>query len=147
MLVDRLWPRGLRKDAGRFDEWAKDVAPSSELRTWYGHDPAKFGEFCRRYTAELAQGTSRAALDHLAALAAAGPVTLLTATRDVGHSEAVVLAHLLRRQPSGAARPKVARRPAMPTWSAPSAGPSPAKATVPGVHRPDYPPGPARPIR
>ena len=101
VLVDRLWPRGLRKDAARFDEWAKDVAPSSELRTWYGHDPEKFGEFCRRYTAELAQGTSRAALDHLAALAAAGPVTLLTATRDVGHSEAVVLAQLLQRQPSG----------------------------------------------
>ena len=104
VLVDRLWPRGLRKDAGRFDEWAKDVAPSSELRTWYGHDPEKFGEFCRRYTAELAQGTSRAALDHLAALAAAGPVTLLTATRDVGHSEAVVLAQLLQRQPSGCSR-------------------------------------------
>jgi uncharacterized protein YeaO (DUF488 family) len=101
VLVDRLWPRGLRKDAARFDEWAKDVAPSSELRTWYGHDPAKFGEFCRRYTAELAEGTSRAALDHLAALTAAGPVTLLTATRDVDHSEAVVLAQLLRRQPSG----------------------------------------------
>jgi uncharacterized protein YeaO (DUF488 family) len=99
--VDRLWPRGVRKDAGRFDEWAKDVAPSSELRTWYGHDPAKFGEFCRRYTAELAQGAPRVALDHLAALTAAGPVTLLTATRDVDHSEAVVLAQLLRQQLSG----------------------------------------------
>ena len=101
VLVDRLWPRGLRKDAARFDEWAKDVAPSSELRTWYGHDPAKFGEFCRRYTAELAQGTSRAALDHLGALAAAGPVTLLTATRDVNHSQAVILAELLRQQDAG----------------------------------------------
>jgi uncharacterized protein YeaO (DUF488 family) len=101
VLVDRLWPRGLRKDAGRFDEWAKDVAPSTELRKWYGHDPEKFGEFCRRYTAELAQGAPRVALDHLAALTAAGPVTLLTATRDVDHSEAVVLAQLLRQQPSG----------------------------------------------
>lgn len=101
VLVDRLWPRGLRKDAARFDEWTKDVAPSSELRKWYGHDPAKFGEFCRRYTAELAQGTPRAALDHLAALTAAGPVTLLTATRDVDHSEAVVLAQLLRRPSTG----------------------------------------------
>jgi uncharacterized protein YeaO (DUF488 family) len=98
VLVDRIWPRGLRKDAARFDEWAKDVAPSSELRTWYGHDPVKFGEFCRRYTAELAQGAPRNALDHLAALAAAGPVTLLTATRDVGHSQAAVLAQLLRQQ-------------------------------------------------
>ncbi len=98
VLVDRLWPRGLRKDAAGLGEWAKDVAPSSELRTWYGHDPAKFDEFCRRYTQELSQGAARAALEHLAALAAAGPVTLLTATRDTGHSQAAVLARLLRRQ-------------------------------------------------
>ena len=110
VLVDRLWPRGLRKDAARFDEWAKDVAPSTELRTWYGHDPEKFGEFRRRYTAELAEGTSRAALDHLAALTAAGPVTLLTATRDVGHSEAVVLAQLLRQQSPGEAAERRVRR-------------------------------------
>jgi uncharacterized protein YeaO (DUF488 family) len=101
VLVDRIWPRGLRKGAARFDEWAKDVAPSSELRTWYGHDPAKFGEFRRRYTAELAQGEPRNALDRLGALAAAGPVTLLTATRDVDHSQAAVLAELLRQQHSG----------------------------------------------
>jgi uncharacterized protein YeaO (DUF488 family) len=101
VLVDRIWPRGLRKDAARFDDWAKDVAPSGELRTWYGHDPAKFGEFCRRYTAELAQGAPRAALDRLGDLTAAGPVTLLTATRDVEHSQAAVLAQLLRQQPSG----------------------------------------------
>ena len=147
VLVDRLWPRGLRKDAARFDEWAKDVAPSTELRTWYGHDPAKFGEFCRRYTAELAQGAPRAALDHLAALTAAGPVTLLTATRDVEHSEAVVLAQLLQQQTPGDAAaptgpPKAARPPATPTWSAPSAVPSPPKATDPSVHRPNHPPGP-----
>jgi uncharacterized protein YeaO (DUF488 family) len=101
VLVDRLWPRGLRKDAAGLDEWAKDVAPSHELRTWYGHDPAKFGEFCRRYAEELSQGTPRAALEHLAALAAGGdPVTLLTATRDVDHSQAEVLAGLLRQQPA-----------------------------------------------
>lgn len=98
MLVDRLWPRGLRKDALPLDEWVKDVAPSSELRSWYGHDPAKFDEFRRRYTEELSQGAARAALDHLAALAAAGPVTLLTATWDVDHSDAAVLAALLRHQ-------------------------------------------------
>jgi uncharacterized protein YeaO (DUF488 family) len=97
VLVDRLWPRGLRKDAAHLDEWAKDVAPSTELRKWYAHDPAKFAEFCRRYTAELATGAPRAALDQLAARAAAGPVTLLTATRDAAHSEAAVLAGLLRR--------------------------------------------------
>ena len=98
MLVDRLWPRGLRKDAVPLDEWVKDVAPSTELRSWYGHDPAKFGEFCRRYTDELSRGGARAALEHLAARAAAGPVTLLTATRDVDHSHAAVLAPLLRHQ-------------------------------------------------
>jgi uncharacterized protein YeaO (DUF488 family) len=120
VLVDRLWPRGLAKDAARLDEWAKDVAPSSELRTWYGHDPAKFGEFCRRYTDELAQGAPRAALDHLASLAAQGPVTLLTATRDIDHSQAAVLAQLLRHQAAGesaeggqaAAEPGQAREPA-----------------------------------
>jgi uncharacterized protein YeaO (DUF488 family) len=98
VLVDRLWPRGLRKEAAALGEWARDVAPSNELRTWYGHDPAKFGEFCRRYTEELSQGAARAALGHVAALTAAGPVTLLTATRDVDHSQAAVLAQVLRHQ-------------------------------------------------
>jgi uncharacterized protein YeaO (DUF488 family) len=102
VLVDRLWPRGLRKDAAGLDEWARDVAPSNELRTWYGHDPAKFGEFFRRYTDELSHGTPRTALEHLAALAATGgAVTLLTATRDVDHSQAEVLAGLLRQQATG----------------------------------------------
>jgi uncharacterized protein YeaO (DUF488 family) len=96
VLVDRVWPRGLRKAAVRLDDWAKDVAPSSELRRWYGHDPAKFSEFRRRYTAELAQPGPQAALGRLRALAAAGPLTLLTATRDVGHSQAAVLAQLLQ---------------------------------------------------
>jgi uncharacterized protein YeaO (DUF488 family) len=96
VLVDRLWPRGLRKDAARLDEWARDVAPSSQLRTWYGHDPAKFPEFRRRYLAELTQPGPQAALSRLRALAAEGPVILLTATRDASHSEATVLAELLR---------------------------------------------------
>lgn len=96
MLVDRVWPRGLRKDAAHLDDWAKDVAPSSELRTWYGHDLAKFGEFRHRYTAELAQPGPQAALGRLRALAAKGPVTLLTATKDIGISQAAVLAQLLQ---------------------------------------------------
>ena len=100
VLVDRLWPRGLRKDGAHLDEWAKDVAPSSELRSWYGHDPAKFGEFCRRYAQELERGAPRSALEHLATLATSGPVTLLTATRDIDHSQAEVLAGLLRRAPA-----------------------------------------------
>ena len=97
VLVDRIWPRGLRKDAARLDEWAKDVAPSTELRKWYGHDPAKFDEFRRRYTEELSGSAQRKELGKLRALAAAGPVTLLTATRDVEISQAAVLAQILRR--------------------------------------------------
>ena len=100
VLVDRVWPRGLRKDAARLDEWAKDVAPSTELRQWYGHDPARFGEFRRRYLDELSQVGHRAALGRLRALVSAGapkPVTLLTATRDLDHSQAAVLAQILRQ--------------------------------------------------
>jgi uncharacterized protein YeaO (DUF488 family) len=97
VLVDRIWPRGLRKDAARLDDWAKDVAPSTDLRTWYGHDPAKFTEFRRRYVAELKAPTAHAALDKLRALAANGPVTLLTATRETDISQAEVLAELLSK--------------------------------------------------
>lgn len=96
VLVDRVWPRGLRKDAARLDDWAKDVAPSAELRTWYRHDPAKFGEFRHRYLAELAEPGPREALGRLRALAENGPVTLLTATKDLSISQAEVLAQLLR---------------------------------------------------
>jgi uncharacterized protein YeaO (DUF488 family) len=96
VLVDRVWPRGMRKDAARLDEWAKDVAPSAGLRTWYQHDPAKFEEFRRRYTAELAEPGPREALTRLCALAADRPVTLLTATRELDLSQAAVLAGLLR---------------------------------------------------
>jgi uncharacterized protein YeaO (DUF488 family) len=98
VLVDRVWPRGLRKDAARLEDWAKDVAPSTELRTWYAHDPGKFDEFRRRYLAELAAPGPREALDRLRALAAGGPVTLLTATREVSISQAAVLAGVLREK-------------------------------------------------
>ena len=95
VLVDRVWPRGLRKDAAHLDEWAKDAAPSTELRKWYGHDPAKFGEFRRRYLDELSGAAQRKELGRIRALAAAGPVTLLTATRAVDISQAAVLAQVL----------------------------------------------------
>jgi len=103
VLVDRIWPRGLRKDAARLDEWARDLAPSTGLRTWYGHDPARFGEFGRRYRAELEQPGPAAALARLRERATARPVTLLTATRDVAISQAAVLAELLRSSPAGPA--------------------------------------------
>ena len=99
VLVDRVWPRGLRKDAIQLDDWAKDVAPSTGLRTWYGHDPAKFEEFRQRYLNELTGSAQRAALGRLRALAARGPLTLLTATRDLDHSQAAVLARLLQVDP------------------------------------------------
>jgi uncharacterized protein YeaO (DUF488 family) len=96
VLVDRIWPRGLAKAAARIDEWPKLVAPSTELRRWYGHDPGRFEEFRRRYQAELAEPERQTALRHLGELARSGPLTLLTATRDVDHSQANVLAEHLR---------------------------------------------------
>ena len=95
VLVDRLWPRGVRREPGLFDEWAKDAAPTAELRRWYGHDPDKFTEFSRRYRAELAGGPGRDVVARLGDMAALGPVTLLTATKDVGHSGAAVLREVI----------------------------------------------------
>ena len=95
VLVDRIWPRGLTKDAAHLDEWLKDVAPSTPLRRWYGHRPERFAEFRRRYLAELAGPQPDAAVKRLRELTATGPVTLLTATKDIDHSQAAVLAELL----------------------------------------------------
>ena len=99
VLVDRLWPRGVSKTAAHLDEWAKAVAPSDGLRRWYGHEPGKFGEFRERYGVELQVPERAEALAHLEDLARSGTITLLTATRDVEHSEAAVLADRLRRMP------------------------------------------------
>ena len=96
ILVDRLWPRGLAKDVAHVDEWLKAVAPSSELRRWYGHDPAKFDQFRSRYAAELREPERAQALMRLKQEARRGPVTLLTATRDASRSQAAVLAEQLR---------------------------------------------------
>jgi uncharacterized protein YeaO (DUF488 family) len=95
VLVDRLWPRGVSRAAGRFDVWLKDIAPSTELRRWYGHEPEKFPEFSRRYREELAQLPARAVLDQLRDQAAAHDVLLVTATHDVGRSAAAVLRDVL----------------------------------------------------
>ena len=96
VLVDRLWPRGLSRDEAALDEWCKAVAPSAELRRWYGPDPERFDEFARRYRAELADGEQADGLAHLRDLAGRGPITLLTATRRADISDATVLAALLR---------------------------------------------------
>lgn len=91
VLVDRLWPRGIAKADEPWDEWLKDVAPSTELRKWYGHDVDRFDEFVGRYRSELGEAPASEALGHLRALAEDGPLALMTATRDVDHSAARVL--------------------------------------------------------
>jgi uncharacterized protein YeaO (DUF488 family) len=95
VLVDRLWPRGLSKEAAALDHWCRQVAPSTELRTWYAHDPERFAEFTTRYRAELAEPEPAAALAALREQCARQTVTLLTATRALDLSHATVLARLL----------------------------------------------------
>jgi uncharacterized protein YeaO (DUF488 family) len=91
VLVDRLWPRGISKSDADLDEWGKDVAPSTDLRRWYGHDPSRFGDFARRYQDELRSDPAAAGVSRLRARADEQPVILLTATRDLEHSGARVL--------------------------------------------------------
>ncbi|HZU71377.1 MAG TPA: DUF488 family protein [Acidimicrobiales bacterium] len=99
VLVDRLWPRGVAKASLRLDRWAKDLAPSTELRKWYGHEPERFDEFRRRYLAELGQTDTRARLTELLrSVPENALLVLLTATRDLERSGAAVLAQRLRRR-------------------------------------------------
>jgi uncharacterized protein YeaO (DUF488 family) len=98
VLVDRLWPRGIAKEGLRLDRWAKEVAPSTELRKWYGHQPERFDEFRKRYRAELEAPPAAERLEELRRTANRGPLTLLTATRDVPHSGAAVLAEAVEDQ-------------------------------------------------
>jgi uncharacterized protein YeaO (DUF488 family) len=95
ILVDRLWPRGIRKDDPRVGRWLPKVAPSNELRKWYGHAPDKFVEFQRRYEQELAGGETAEAFAELQELARKDNVHLVTATREVELSHVAVLAGLL----------------------------------------------------
>ena len=92
ILVDRLWPRGVAKAKVKIDLWLKEVAPSTELRKWFGHDPEKWSEFQTRYHAEL---KNNPALAELQALAHQGRITLIYAARDPLNNEAVVLKHIL----------------------------------------------------
>lgn len=96
VLVDRVWPRGVRKSEAHLDEWCKTVAPSTELRQWYNHDPDRYDEFARRYQEELKEPEHAEALEHLRNLARQGALTLLTASKAVDISQATVLAELLR---------------------------------------------------
>ncbi|HVB61531.1 MAG TPA: DUF488 domain-containing protein [Ktedonobacteraceae bacterium] len=96
ILVDRLWPRGLSKEKAQLTLWMKEIAPSDELRRWFGHDPEKYAEFRRRYEAELASSAARRdKLAELRALAREGHVTLVFAAHDTEHNNAVVLRDLL----------------------------------------------------
>lgn len=93
VLVDRLWPRGVRKADAAIDRWAKEVAPSTELRRWFGHDASRWQEFRNRYRAELSRNT--ALLDELRSVAQKGRLTLVYAARDQLHNEAVMLRDVL----------------------------------------------------
>jgi uncharacterized protein YeaO (DUF488 family) len=93
ILVDRLWPRGVSKANAHLDEWAKEIAPSNELRKWFGHDPARWDEFRHRYAAEIRQHPDL--LKRLRDAARQGPVTLVYGARDQLHNEAVVLRDML----------------------------------------------------
>ncbi len=95
VLVDGLWPRGVRREALRLDAWARELAPSAALRRWFGHEPARFTEFARRYARELREGPGAAALAELTHRAARGTVTLVYGARDERHSNAAVLRDLI----------------------------------------------------
>jgi uncharacterized protein YeaO (DUF488 family) len=95
VLVDRLWPRGISKPKAALDDWAKDLAPGTELRQWYQHDPAKFELFARRYRQELKRTPAQEAVRRLRSVARRKRVTLVTATRDLDHSGARVLRDVL----------------------------------------------------
>ncbi|MCE7927698.1 MAG: DUF488 family protein [Dehalococcoidia bacterium] len=95
VLVDRLWPRGLSKERAAVDEWLREVAPSTELRQWFAHDPEKWAEFKRRYREELAEPAAAEALTRLRDLAAGGTLTLLFAARNETMNDAVALAEYL----------------------------------------------------
>ncbi|OJU80394.1 MAG: hypothetical protein BGO11_08035 [Solirubrobacterales bacterium 70-9] len=95
ILIDRLWPRGLSRERAELAEWERELAPSTELRQWFGHEPSRFPEFRRRYLDEL--GKHRPALARLRKRAREGTLTLVYAAKDTEHNDAVVLAEVLRR--------------------------------------------------
>lgn len=95
ILVDRVWPRGIRKTNLDLDLWMRDVAPSTALRKWFGHDPKRWDEFQRRYRAELRRPEQQARVDELVAMARKAPVTLLYSARDEEHNQALALSRVL----------------------------------------------------
>jgi uncharacterized protein YeaO (DUF488 family) len=106
-LVERLWPRGMKKEALRMDGWLRDIAPSPELRKWYSHDPAKWPEFQRRYRREL--DSHRKACRQLLEIAARGPLTLLYSARDPERNSALVLKAFLEKRTAAVRAPRPRR--------------------------------------
>lgn len=101
VLVDRLWPRGVRKDQAPWDEWIQDVAPSAALRRWYGHEPDRYLDFRQRYEAELRANAAHPGMLHLLELIRDRPVALLTATRNLEQSQVPILAGFVRQHLGG----------------------------------------------
>ena len=104
VLIDRIWPRGVSREQAHLDEWARELAPSTELRRWFGHEPTRFAEFRRRYESELEAHEEK--LRELRRRACDGTLTLVFGARDTEHNDAVVLAGLLElaRRPARGAR-------------------------------------------
>jgi uncharacterized protein YeaO (DUF488 family) len=96
VLIDRLWPRGLKREDAQLDEWLRDIAPSEELRRWFGHDPTRWEAFQARYLRELEDAEHQMALEKLRERVRRGPLTLLFAAKDVEHCNAQVLLALLK---------------------------------------------------
>jgi len=94
ILVDRLWPRGVSRERAQLDEWARDLAPSTDLRKWFNHDPKRFPEFRERYREELRSHSDQ--IDGLRERASRGPVTMVYGARDTEHNDAVVIAEVVR---------------------------------------------------
>ena len=115
VLVERLWPRGLRKEQAHFDDWLKDIAPSDSLRKWFHHDPSRWEEFEQRYARELESDDARAALDDLVQRAVSETVTLIYSAHDEEHNNAVALKTMIERRLRSAsrkaARPRAGRGP------------------------------------
>lgn len=98
VLIDRIWPRGVSKGSAQLDDWMKDITPSPDLRTWFGHDPARWEEFRANYLRELQGDIQQACIEELQLRAADGPVTLLYAAKDDHHNHARILLNVLKPQ-------------------------------------------------
>ena len=110
ILVDRLWPRGVKKEKAAIDEWLKDIAPSDELRKWFSHDPEKWQEFKKRYKKELSDSDKASLVKKLKAEAKKGTITFLFAAKDTEHDNAMVLKEAISKSPATESKSVMKRR-------------------------------------